>query len=124
MDIDLIRSSMDEAVQYYKDMSWDKMTITYEILPQRALSVSSVNPRLYQAKSACDTLVSNQGYNPAAYDGTIFFYQFAQTGDLIKGVGAKGQTNGNFIWLNPDHIASSVIRHEIGHNFGHDHHGR
>lgn len=124
MDVHAIKSAMDEAVQYYKDMSWGQMLITYELLPQRRLTVSSASPKLTPAKKACEQVVSNQGYKQGVdYDGIIFLYHTAQSGQL-QNSGAKGQMNGDFIWASSKDITYGVFRHEIGHNLGHDHHGR
>ncbi len=124
MDVHAIKSAMDEVVQYYKDMSWGQMLITYDLLPQRSLTVSSSSPKLIQAKNACEKVISNQGYKKGVdYDGLIFLYHTAQSGEL-QNSGAKGQMNGYFIWTSSKDITYRVFRHEIGHNLGHDHHGR
>lgn len=125
IDPQVIDAEMEKVVQYYKDMSWGKMIISYEILPQSKLSVASDEPRLYQAKNACEDLISDQGYQEGVdYDGIIFIYQFSKKGEFITS-GATGQTNNNFIWVSADNaISHHVLRHEIGHNLGHEHHAR
>ena len=115
MDVNAIDSAMSEAAQYYLDMSWGKMEITYEILPQRKLDITSWKPKLYGVKRAVENAVANQGYVEGVdYDAIIFLYHPARRGDLKDSTGAKGQTNGNFIWAGVDSISYKIFRHEIG----------
>ena len=115
---------MAQAVQYYSDMSFGKMEITYEILDQTVLKVSSASPTFIWTKKQCEKHLTSSGYRKGVdFDGVILIYPIPQGGDL-KHSGGHGFTNGDFIWISTTSLLYKVFRHEIGHNFGHDHHGR
>ena len=115
---------MAETVQYFSDMSFGKMEITYEILDQTVLKVSSANPSYTWTKKQCENHLSGSGYRKGVdFDGIILIYPIPQSGNL-KDSGGLGLINGDFIWISSDSLMYKVFRHEIGHNFGHDHHGR
>mmetsp|Transcript_15971 Transcript_15971/g.19504 ORF Transcript_15971/g.19504 Transcript_15971/m.19504 type:complete len:936 (-) Transcript_15971:113-2920(-) len=124
MDINAIDEMMAQCVQYYSDMSWGKMSLTYEVLEQKKISMTSEEPKLYGAKDKCVDRVTSQGYTEGVdYDGIIFIHHTAKSG-VFASNGGKGIVNGGFIWVDYTQIDYKVLRHEIGHNFGHDHHGR
>jgi hypothetical protein len=46
------------------------------------------------------------------------------TKGAFKYSGGLGLLTGDFIWIDKHAIDYKIIRHEIGHNLGHDHHAR
>jgi hypothetical protein len=38
--------------------------------------------------------------------------------------GASGAVNDYFMWVSYEYVTHLILRHEMGHNFGHDHHSR
>ena len=122
IDLNVINTEMEQVAQYYSDMSWGNMDVTYDILSQFTLNITSIDPRWPQVVHACKTHLSNNGYeNTVDYDGIIFMNNLSQGGNF-QYPGAKGSLNGFFIASDKSHITYKVLRHEIGHNLGHDHH--
>lgn len=121
MDMSNTESVMERNLNYYRDMSWNKMDVTYNILAQQQLSVSSVNPSWSDTEAAARALIESQGYIEGVdFDGIILIYYVAQNGPF-SGHGGWGNVNGPFTWMSFD-TDFAVTRHEIGHNFGHPHH--
>lgn len=124
VDRDAIESAMADTLRYYREMSWNKMEITFEILNQTVLEVSEVQPTMIWSKKQTEKHLTNSGYQKNVdYDGIILIHPIPQSGDLARS-GAVAVTNGDFIWMSDDALEYKIFRHEIGHNFGHDHHGR
>jgi len=129
MDLAKIMTALDQTIQYYSDMSWGSMQITYDILPQQILSgsiSSTSNPGLVNTGSAARQLVASQGYQSGVdYDGILLVYFQPSTGELstLPG-GAHAEINSDFVWLSYETgVNYKTMRQEVGHNFGHAHHG-
>ncbi len=78
---------------------------------------------MYAAKSNVERSCKSRGYEKGVnYDGIIFL--FWKDNAALNWGGAAANMNNNFVWAAYDTVSYKVIRHEIGHNFGHDHHSR
>ncbi len=81
---------MTETIDYYRDMSWGKMEITYEILDQTVLKAKSTNPSLSWTKRQCENYIREIGYRLGRdYDGIIMIFPPAQSGDLARSGGKE-----------------------------------
>ncbi len=107
MDKEKLSGVMDKVVEYYSDMSWGKMKITYEFLPQTSIQATK---RLNDAKSSVEIYVKEQGYEKEVdYDGIIFvFWESQSTLDSD----ASGEVNGQFIWSKYRAATYKILRHE------------
>ncbi len=122
MDLDIIDVAMAKAVEYYSDMSWGKMQISYDVLHQQKLDVSSVNPNLISSRKSCERLLLSQGYKKGEnYDGVVLIHHLAKSG-IFSNNGGLGLINFGFTWVSwmeqkLDQYYK-IFRHEIGHNLG------
>eukprot|EP00814_Leptocylindrus_danicus_P017567 CAMPEP_0116016306 /NCGR_PEP_ID=MMETSP0321-20121206/7398_1 /TAXON_ID=163516 /ORGANISM="Leptocylindrus danicus var. danicus, Strain B650" /LENGTH=172 /DNA_ID=CAMNT_0003486331 /DNA_START=99 /DNA_END=615 /DNA_ORIENTATION=+ len=121
-------TALDQTIQYYSDMSWGSMQISYDILPQQILSgsiSSTSNPGLVNTASAARASFP-VGYQAGVdYDGIMLVYFQPSTGQLstLPG-GAHADINSDFVWLSYETgVNYKTMRQEVGHNFGHAHHG-
>ena len=115
------QSVFSDNNQYYKDMSWNKMDVTYEFLSQSVLNVSKASPSFSDTDTAArDALTSLGKVQGVDYDGICLIYNVADSGPF-SGYGGWASVNGDFMW-NSYQLGINVLRHEIGHNFGHPHH--
>ena len=80
--------------------------------------------RLFAAKNHVDQYIKNNLglVKNVDYDGIIFL--FWKSSSALNWGGAKGMLNNDFIWACYSDLSFKLVRHEIGHNFGHDHHSR
>mmetsp|Transcript_18375 Transcript_18375/g.22495 ORF Transcript_18375/g.22495 Transcript_18375/m.22495 type:complete len:983 (-) Transcript_18375:152-3100(-) len=115
-----INNIMDKTADYYSDMSFGKLSLTYEVLNQNKIQSTK---NIYEAQRLVKSYIDSKGYvKNVDYDGIIFL--FWESSSALDWGGAKGQINGHFIWISYADLSYKVVRHEIGHNFGHDHHLR
>jgi len=120
MDLSTIEDIMDKNYDYYEEMSFDSIQVTYQILDQTKFSISSENPDFGDTEAAARAFLDTTDYS---YDGIILVYHTAQDGPF-QGGGGWGNVNAYevpFTWMSY-RLDFSVTRHEIGHNFGHPHH--
>jgi hypothetical protein len=121
MDLVVSQSVFSDINQYYKDMSWNKMDVTNEFLTQAVLDVSMSSPGFSETDTAARDILSSLGkVKGVDYDGICLIYNVADAGPF-SGYGGWASVNGDFMW-NSYQLGVSVLRHEIGHNFGHPHH--
>ena len=152
MDPNQLEGIMQQNQDYYLDMSWDKMDVTFEIMPQTLFPVSSDGPSFGDTSDAARTIVTDAGLvEDVDYNGIALIYFVAQSGPFAGG-GGWASVNGDFMWMSYQ-IGLAVTRHEgkltmtnlirfnlkfshltsllslivflhytVGHNFGHPHH--
>ena len=127
MDLNQISTILQQNTDYYMDMSFNKMVITYDIKPQQVLTgVSSTNADFGNTEDEALNIVQNT-YNYVKgidYDGIMLIYFPAQSGTPFQS-GGWGTVNSDITitWMSYD-LDFSVTRHEVGHNIGHPHHER
>ena len=119
MDLGVIQEGMNEAKNYYSAMSWGKFGISYEILNQYLLSISSQKPNMYVLKDEVMSYVKSRN---KSYDGVIVIYHTPNDGPLRNSIYGTTNEDPGFIWLKYNTVDLGSIRHEMGHNFGHYHH--
>ncbi len=96
--------------QYYKDMSWNKMDVTYEILPQAAIGISKANPGMGNVQDETKLKVAEAGkVEGVDFDGISVAYWKADNGNLANG-GGWGSVNGLFTWMTYPHNRESVTK--------------
>ena len=61
MDPDQIRLIFEENNQYYKDMSWNKVDVTYEVLPQTIFTISKAMPFFDETDDAARAILDTMG---------------------------------------------------------------
>ena len=108
----------DRVTTYYHKQSWNLTDLEWIHLEQKVLPISQISPNFGETETAGKVLVDASGLVEGTdYDGIMEIYNNADTGPLA-GSGGWGQVNGDFVWMsNP--LGYSVVRHEVGHNFGH-----
>jgi len=117
-----IQDIYNQNKQYYDDMSWGKMDVTFQVLPQTVFTISSASPTFDATYDAAKAIVDSLGYvEDEDFNGINLVYFTAKTG-VFSGAGGWAEVNGRFMWMSYE-LALDVTRHEIGHNFGHPHHG-
>ena len=125
MDMENISTMLDMTVQNFASQSFGKLDLTYELLPQTELPVSSTNS-LTQAMRYSETIIKNMtDYDKGTdYDGIMVVYHpLGGSGDLCCRAG-KAFVGGSFMVVSYTDIDTMyrLTRHEVGHNFGHLHH--
>ena len=100
MDAAQIDGVMARNRQEYMDMSWEKMTVEHDILPQQAFGVSKANPSWDDTSAAAKRLLEvNLGLEPGTdYDSIGLVYHLAQDGPF-SGAGGWGCLNCDFLWM-------------------------
>jgi len=98
------------------------MDVTFQILPQTVFTVSRASPNFGDTADAAKAIIDSLGYvEDEDYNGINLVYFTAQAGSFSGG-GGWANVNGRFMWMSYS-LGLAVTRHEIGHNFGHPHHG-
>jgi hypothetical protein len=122
-DTSKIAAVMEQTKLYYSDMSWNRHEISWQFLEQvQLVNISRANPTLNAVSDAAQTHILTLGMKyPETHTGIIITYNVAAAGDLSS-AGGWGAINGNVTWMSMP-PSFSVARHEIGHNYGHPHHG-
>jgi hypothetical protein len=122
-DITKINTTMQQVRQYYKDMSWNQHEVSWSFLNQVELvNISRAKPTLDEVSKATQEYILPLGMQyPITHTGLIIAYNVAASGDM-NFTGGWGVINGNVIWLSMPPVPA-VARHELGHNYGHPHHG-
>jgi hypothetical protein len=122
-DTTKIAQVMEQTKLYYRDMSWNRHDITWQFLEQvQLVNISRANPTLNAVSEAAQKHILALGMKfPDTHTGIIISYNVAATGDM-NFAGGWGVINGNVTWMSMP-PSFSVTRHEIGHNYGHPHHG-
>ena len=115
-------SILEETKTFFDEMSWGKFTMSWDILPQQKFSVSNVNPDFDETKNAAFAILEGLGRvrGDGSFDGVMLIHSRAQNGPLDTG-GGWASVNGIFVWMTYN-LKYKVVRHEVGHNFGHPHH--
>lgn len=99
---------MNKVVEYYDEMSWGAMKMTYEVLPQTSIMATK---KIFQAKWHVEKHVKDEGYvEEVDYDGIIFV--FWKSSSALNWAGGAGMMNNNFIWVSYSSYTWKVIRHE------------
>jgi len=125
-----IENMFETVTQHYTDMSWGAFDLSIEILPQTQLLESSMqNPDMSVVNRETKSIITDT-YSKVSgtdYDGVVTIYWKAHNGNLSNG-GGWGSVNGVNMWMtyyaNTAGLNFAVTRHEVGHNFGHPHHGK
>lgn len=121
-DTSKIITVMEQTKAFYSDMSWNRHEISWSILNQVRLDISRTNPTLTAVSDAAQQHILTLGMKyPDTHTGIIITYNVAAAGDLSFS-GGWGAINGNVTWMSMP-PSYSVTRHEVGHNYGHPHHG-
>ena len=120
-----IEEALKSAANNYASQSFGRFQLTYELLEQKTFSISS-STRVAHANQVAQAFLKNLGYTrDSNYDGILFIYNtLGGSGDFCCR-GGKAFISGKFASVSYDTNTSTlyrVIRHEIGHNFGHYHH--
>ena len=68
IDLNVISTEMEQVAQYYSDMSWGNMNVTYDILSQFTLNITSIDPRWPQVVHACKTHLSNKSKKYSCFE--------------------------------------------------------
>ncbi len=110
VDESQIEDTYDDNKQIYKDMSWNEMKVSYEILPQQKIGVSKTKPDMNDVKEKTRQIVQDSGYVEGVdYDGISVTYWKANDGNLANG-GGWGSVNGLFTWITyPTRSKSQMI---------------
>jgi hypothetical protein len=118
-----IAAVLEQTKAYYRDMSWSRHDITWQFLEQvQLINISRANPTLSAVSDAAQKHILTLGMKfPDTHTGIIITYNVAVAGDM-NFAGGWGVINGNVTWMSMP-PSFSVTRHEIGHNYGHPHHG-
>ena len=114
-DLTPIRNNFDSVVQYYRDMSYNKFELSYQIVPQTVFPVSSVNPSWGNTdEDACVQILRNMGYEQGVdYDSIALVYNVAQSGPFSGG-GGWGGVNSRMQWNSyPTYIVSITCRENL-----------
>jgi len=123
LDRAVFDATCEEVKEYYRKMSFGPMELTCEVLTQVTVPISKYNPIPKDLKDAVLAKAKAQGreYGDGTFDGLAVLFNSAESGEM-NGYNAASVNNiNNFMWIQS--IGSrNVIRHEIGHNFGHPHH--
>ena len=99
---------MNKVVEYYDEMSWGAMKMTYEVLPQASIMATK---KIFQAKWHVEKHVKDEGYvEEVDYDGIIFV--FWESSSALNWSGGAGMLNNDFIWVSYSSFTWKVIRHE------------
>ena len=101
MDPAKVVSSFEINKPYYIDMSWGKMPngVTWQVLPQELLPVSSVSPTFGDTKDATKDILLNKGFiEEVDYDAICLMYFKAQSGPFDGG-GGWASVNGTCIFV-------------------------
>jgi hypothetical protein len=119
MDKGGIEKAMNDVTDYFSAMSWGSFKISYDILDQYMLPMSSQSPNMYAVKNEAISYANGQNKN---YDGVIVIYDTPDGGALKSSIYGTTNEDPAFIWLKHSAVDLGAIRHEMGHNFGHYHH--
>jgi len=121
MDINSINNSMQMAVDNYSSQSWNKLDLSFEVVPQTEHILSSADS-VGHIRWGVKDILSKLGYTKDVdYDGIIVIYNtLGGDGDFCCS-GGKAYLGGSLATVSYD-PSWGIIRHEIGHNFGHEHH--
>ncbi len=115
--------ALNGAIDDYTKQSFNKFSLTYEILPQWRSTVSKYDTRWFGAKNACFNHVANQGYVQGRdYDGIIMIHNSASSGIFVRESAGLATMNGDFATMATE-VDWKVTRHEIG-KFIHNIHTR
>jgi len=120
MDLSSIEDVMYTNYDYYEEMSFDSIQVTFQILNQTKFSISSENPDFGDTGAAAKAYLDT---TDNTYDGIILVSHLAQDGPC-QGEGGWGNVNANevpFTWMSY-RLDFRVTRHQIGRNFGHPRH--
>ena len=113
MDPNQIEGIMEIVQQYYVDMSWGKMNLTWQMLPQQVLTgQTAAAPDFTPTADAARAIVSAQYTKGVDYDGIALVY-FTATSGPFSGGGGWASVNGDFMWMSYE-MGFSVTRHEVG----------
>ena len=111
MDPNQLEDIMQQNQDYYADMSWNAMDVSFEIMPQTLFPVSSESPDFGETSDAARTIVDEAGYvDDVDYNGIVLIYFVAQSGPFSFG-GGWATVNGDFIWMSYQ-LGLAVTRHE------------
>ena len=98
-----IQTTYDNNEQYYKDMSWNQMSVTVEILSQVASGISKANPTGEDVEIKATEIVRDASkVEGTDYDAISVAYWQAGAGNLANG-GGWAVTNGLFTWMTYPH---------------------
>jgi hypothetical protein len=122
-NISRISAVMEKSKIYYNEMSWNRHEISWEFLDQiQLVNISRLSPTLNDVSIAAQQHIAALGKQyPVTHTGIIISYNVAIKGDMNFS-GGWGVINGNVTWISMP-PSYGVMRHEIGHNYGHPHHG-
>ena len=113
MDPNQIEGIMEIVQQYYVDMSWGKMNLTWGMMPQQVLTgQTAAAPDFNPTAEAARAIVSAQYTKGVDYDGIALVYFSANSGPFSGGGGWAG-VNGDFMWMSYE-MGFAVTRHEVG----------
>ena len=111
IDSNQIEGIMQQSQDYYKDMSWGTMDVTFEIMAQTHFSVSSDSPDFDNTYEAARTINADAGYVEDVDYNAIGLVYFPSQNGPFSGGGGWGSVNGNFMW-NSYPTDYAVTRHE------------
>jgi hypothetical protein len=116
-------TEMQKTKEYYKRMSWNQHEVTWEFLPDLKLVnlTTKNNATRNQGSYECIQYINTLGKQyPTTRTGLIVAYNPTPTGAFNFRGGVAG-INYNITWMSlPFYF--EIIRHEVGHNYGHPHH--
>lgn len=119
-DPNRISVAMTETKKWFSEMSWGKVALSYDQLPQQQIDVSKVSPGFRNTEAAARKIVAENGLvKHKDYNGVIMIYN-GPDGGSIKGA-YWANYGDSFNWY-PGVSCFGCIKHELGHNFGHPHH--
>ena len=103
IDNSQIQTAYDNSEQYYKDMSWNQMSVTVEILSQVASGISKANPTMDDVQTKATEIVSDASkVEGTDYDAISVAYWQAGAG-LLSNNGGLALMNGGFTWMTYPH---------------------
>jgi len=116
MDLEIIRSQVQMAVENHSSQSWGKLKVTFEVVPQTE-HVLAWAGRLGHAIAGAENILSSMGYTKREdYDGIIMVYHgLGGSGDYCCS-GGKAFLGGVFGAVSYE-SSWRVLRHEMGRKY-------